>query len=148
MDSTRIGTHDMTADALIATPHGLRDEAPLRVRDFVYAAAIIAAASVLGYFWVMHLWPGKIALLFLAAVLMAGYRLGMWPAMFAALLAYFAYNFFFEEPRFTLTINAEDVFALTTFLIGALLVGGLTGRLSDHTRRLKRALAEMTSLFE
>lgn len=110
--------------------------------------AIVAAATVLGYFWIVHLWPNKIAMLLLAAVLLAGYLLGMWPALFAALLAFFASNFFFEEPRFTLTMNAEDVFALTTFLIGALLVGGLTGRLSDRTRRLKHALIEMTSLFE
>jgi two-component system sensor histidine kinase KdpD len=135
-------------DTQADTTSWLNVEAPLRLRDFVYAAAIAAAATALGYFWILHLWPGKIAMLFLASVLLAGYLLGMWPALFAALLAFLSYNFFFEEPQFTLTINAEDVFALTMLLIGALLVGGLTGRLSDHARRLKRALAEMTSLFE
>ncbi|HST27900.1 MAG TPA: DUF4118 domain-containing protein [Rudaea sp.] len=144
MTSTPVGTRDTQA----APPSWWRGEAPLRARDFFYAAAIIAAATVLGYFWIMHLWPNKIAMLFLAAVLLTGYHFGMWPAISAALLAFLAYNFFFEEPPFTLSIDAEDVFALSTFLVGALLVGGLTGRLSDHTRRLKRALAEMTSLFE
>lgn len=136
--------HDVQAD----TTPWLHVETPLRLRDFVFAAAIVAAATCLGYFWVLHLWPSKIAMLFLATILLAGYRFGMWPAIFAAFLAFLSYNYFFEEPPFTLTIDAEDVFALSMFLIGALLVGGLTGRLSDHARRLKRALAEMTSLFE
>lgn len=129
-------------------PFRLGGETPLRLRDFAFATAIVAAATFLGYFWIVHLWPNKIAMLFLAAVLVTGYRFGMWPAITAAFMAFLSYNFFFEDPPFTLTIDAEDVFALSTFLIGALLVGGLTGRLSDHARRLKLALAEMTSLFE
>ncbi|MBS0571017.1 MAG: DUF4118 domain-containing protein [Proteobacteria bacterium] len=143
-DNTRNTEPDTQPGALV----WLRGETPLRLRDFAYATAIVSAATVLGYFWVLHLWPSKIAMLFLAAVLLTGYLVGMWPAIAAALLAFLSYNYFFEEPPYTLTIDAEDVFALTTFLIGALLVGGLTGRLSDHARRLKRALAEMTSLFE
>ena len=148
MALTPVGVHKMAADAQPDMPPWVRGEAPLRVRDFVFAAAIVAGASCLGYFWVMHVWPSKIAMLFLAAVLLTGYRFGMWPAISAAFLAFLSYNYFFEDPPFTLTIDAEDVFALSTFLIGALLVGGLTGRLSDHTRRLKRALVEVTSLFE
>jgi two-component system sensor histidine kinase KdpD len=139
---------ESASDTRIDAPFRRRGETPLRARDFVYATAIVAAATALGYFWIVHLWPHKIAMLLLAAVLLTGYLLGMWPALFAALLAYFASNFFFEEPRFTLTMNAEDAFALTMLLVGALLVGGLTGRLRDHTRRLKYALMEMTSLFE
>lgn len=126
----------------------LRDETPLRWRDFILATVVIAVTTAFGFYVIHPLWPGKLPLMFFAGVLIAGHRLGMWPALYAALLAFFAFNFFFEEPRYTLTIDAEDVFALVTFLIGALLVGGLTGRLSDHARRLKRALADMTSLFE
>lgn len=125
-----------------------QDRTRLRWRNFVYAAAIIIAATCLGYFWILRLWPNKITLLFLAAVLLSGYALGMWPAIAAAFLAWLAYNLVFEEPRFVLTINAEDAFAFTTFLIGALLVGALTGRLSDQARRLKRALTDVTALFD
>lgn len=137
-----------SSGAQIHTAFRSHGETPLRLSDFLYAAAIVAITTAVGYFWVVHLWPNKIALLFLAAVLLTGYRLGMWPALAAACLAFLCFNFFFEEPLFTLTFDAEDIFALSTFLIGALLVGGLTGNLSDHARRLKRALADMTSLFE
>jgi two-component system sensor histidine kinase KdpD len=148
MASTRDSTHGLAIDAQTDMPPWLRGEAPLRLRDFVYAAMIIAVATGLGHLWIMHLWPSKIAMLFLAAVLLTGYRFGMWPAIAAAFLAFLSYNYFFEEPPYTLTIDAEDVFALTTFLVGALLIGGLTGRLSDHARKLKRALADMTSQYE
>jgi len=141
-------TQARVPDTQATPPSWWRGEAPLRARDFFYAAAIVAGATCVGYFWVLHLWPSKIAMLFLAAILLTGFRFGMWPAIAAAFMAFLSYNYFFEEPPFTLTIDAEDVFALSMFLVGALLVGGLTGRLSDHARRLKRALAEMTSLFE
>ncbi|HZW50255.1 MAG TPA: DUF4118 domain-containing protein, partial [Rudaea sp.] len=88
MALTPVGAHKMAADAQPDMPPWVRGEAPLRVRDFVFAAAIVAGASCLGFFWVMHLWPSKIAMLFLAAVLLTGYRFGMWPAISAAFLAF------------------------------------------------------------
>lgn len=126
----------------IAAPHGPR------VRDFVSALLATLAPTVVSLIWVGTLGARNLSLLFLVSILYVGVRHGMWPALFAALLAFFSYNFFLVEPRFALHIAAADVLAFTTFLIGALLVGGLAGRLSDRAREAKLGLRNIASLFE
>jgi len=122
--------------------------AGLNASHFLYAGLIIVLTSVLGFLWVDIGGLGNVTRLFFAGVLIAGYRLGMWPAVFAAVLAFFSYNYFFEEPRFILAVTARDVRAFTTFLLGGLLIGGLTGHLSDRARQVRKALTSVTTLFE
>lgn len=132
-----------------ATPW-LEVAAPLRpgIRDFAAAFLTVLVPTVIGLIWVERLEARNLSLLFLIAILYVGVRHGMWPALFAALLAFLSYNFFLVAPRFALHIAPADVLAFTTFLIGALLVGGLAGRLSDRAREAKLGLRSIMSLFE
>lgn len=118
------------------------------LRDFTSALITVLVPTLLGLVWVETLEARNLSLLFLVAILYVGVRHGMWPALFAALLAFFSYNFFLVAPRFALHIEPADLLAFTTFLIGALLVGGLSGRLSDRAREAKSGLRSITSLFE
>jgi len=118
------------------------------IRDFTAAFFTVLVPTVIGLLWVERLEARNLSLLFLVGILYVGVRHGMWPALFAALLAFFSYNFFLVAPRFALHIAAADVLAFTTFLIGALLVGGLAGRLSDRAREAKLGLRNIASLFE
>jgi two-component system sensor histidine kinase KdpD len=75
----------------------------------------------------------NLAMLFLLAVLTCALRFGVWSALTAAVLSFFAYNFFFIAPRFTFTIaEPHELFALLVFLIVALVIGGLSGRLREQ----------------
>jgi len=118
------------------------------MRDFASAFFAILVPTAIGLIWVERLEARNLSLLFLVGILYVGVRHGMWPALFAALLAFFSYNFFLVPPRFALHIAPADVLAFTTFLIGALLVGGLAGRLSDRAREAKLGLRSITLLFE
>ncbi|HUA80176.1 MAG TPA: ATP-binding protein [Dyella sp.] len=131
-------------------PPWLEIATPRRPGIVDFAAAFFATLvpTVVGLIWVETLDARNLSLLFLIAILYVGVRHGMWPAIFAALLAFFSYNFFIVSPRFALTIAPGDILAFTTFLIGALLVGGLAGRLSDRAREAKLGLRRITSLFE
>lgn len=119
-----------------------------RFSDFAWAFLLILAPTLVGLVWITTLGTRNLSLLFFVGILYAGIRHGMWPALFAALLAFFSYNFFLVEPRFSFHIAPADILAFTTFLIGALLVGGLAGRLSDRAREAKLGLLNVTSLFE
>jgi two-component system sensor histidine kinase KdpD len=92
--------------------------------------------------------PRNLSLVFFGAVLLVGFLAGLRPALLAALLAFFTYNFFLIEPRFTLHFSPADMLALASFLIGALLVGGLSGRLSDRALDATERLRDLTSLFQ
>ena len=70
-----------------------------------------------------------LAMIFLAAVLISGLVLGLRPALFAAIVAVFSYNFFFLEPRFSMTIgHPGDVLTFIIFIAVASATGWLAGR--------------------
>jgi two-component system, OmpR family, sensor histidine kinase KdpD len=66
---------------------------------------------------------------FLMAVLASAIAWGLWPSLFAAMLATLAYNFFFIPPLYTFTIaDPENAVALFFFFIVAIIVSNLTAR--------------------
>jgi K+-sensing histidine kinase KdpD len=127
----------------------LIDAADLGVRSrYAIAFAIVAAATCGGYFWSQLPDARNLSLVFFGAILLAGAWLGTGPALFAAVLALFCYNFFLIEPRFSLHFAPADLLAFIAFLVGALLVGGLSGRLSERARDATNRLRDLTALFE
>lgn len=129
-------------DSLIVAPEfGMR-------RRYAVACCIVAAATCAGYLWSLLPDARNLSLVFFGAILLSGAWLGTQPALLAAILAFLSYNFFLIEPRFTLHFAPADFLAFAAFLIGALLVGGLAGRLSDRARDATGRLRDLTVLFE
>ncbi|MGE0740378.1 MAG: ATP-binding protein [Hyphomonadaceae bacterium] len=117
-------------------------------RSYVLAAGIVALATCAGHAWSLLPDARNLSLVFFGAILIAGAWLGARPALFAAVLAFLAYNFFLIEPRLSLRFAAADVLAFVTFLVGALLVGALSGRLSDRAREATSRLRDVSVLFD
>ena len=77
-------------------------------------------------------------MVFLLAVLLSAVSFGMWPAIYASVLSFLAYNFFFIEPLYTFTIaEPYELLALVIFLIVAVITSALAGRVRQqaHDRR-------------
>jgi len=90
----------------------------------------------------------RLSMVFLAGVLLAAFWLGSGPAYFAAVLAFFSYNFFLTDPRFSLSFETEDVLTLVVFLAVAMLTGSLTGRVRDQAARAQARARATTALFD
>ena len=72
-----------------------------------------------------------------------------WSAILAAFLSFFAYNFFFIEPIYTLTIaEPHELFALLIFLLVAVLTGGLAGRVREQSDAAARRVVATQSLYD
>lgn len=113
------------------------------------AFAIVMVGCVLAEVAYRTLHTTRLSMIFLGAVLIVAVRLGMGPAIFAALVAFGIYNFYLADPRFTLQIaDAEDFFTLVVFLAVALMSGGLAGRLRDESERAKGRARSLSVLFE
>lgn len=91
----------------------------------------------------------NLSMVFLFAVVACALRFGVWSALAAAVLSFFAFNFFFIEPRYTFTVAApHELFALVIFLVIAMVTGSLAGRLRHQANATRdRALATQT-LFD
>ncbi|NTE83456.1 sensor histidine kinase KdpD [Agrobacterium tumefaciens] len=97
------------------------------IRPYLSSTLFVGLAIVAGIVLDQMLDVRNLALVFLMAVLAAAVRGGLGPALYASLLGAFAFNFFFLEPRYTLTVrDPESVVALLFYLGVALVASNLT----------------------
>jgi len=112
--------------------------------------ACVAVAAALGLLVREAIGVGSISLLFLTAVLVSAVLFGLWPALFACVVATLAYNFLFLPPLYTFTIaDPENVVALFFFAVAAVLVSNLTARVRAQaiTARARARTTEELYLF-
>ena len=111
------------------------------------AVLAVAVAPFCAYA-VDRLFPvASLALLFMIAVVVVASRRGMGPSVLASLLGFLSYDFFFVDPRLTLTVTDRSaLLTLCLFLAASLVMGNLAARLraridaqasiADRTNRL------------
>ena len=93
------------------------------------ALILTAAATAALYFLRDWLETETVALLYLLPVGFSTALWGLWPGIGSAILAFFALNYFFVPPFFTLTvIQPKDLVALAVFLVVAVVISQLLGR--------------------
>jgi two-component system sensor histidine kinase KdpD len=121
----------------------------------IRASAVIAALGAvvlttgLGLYALNWLQPPAISMFFLAAVLLCANRFGTGSALIAAVLSFLAYNFFFIEPTYTLTVaSPHELLALTVFLLVAIITGSLSGRVREQSDAAGRRIFQTQMLFD
>ena len=88
-----------------------------RPSDYLWAALMVAAMTVVGRLALAIIDLGNIALLYLVPVMFAAASFGLRAGLFAGLLSSLAYNFFFLPPTGTLTVsNPENVVSIIVLL--------------------------------
>jgi len=88
------------------------------------------------------------SLVFLAAVLLSAIIGGLGPSIFASLLGLVIYDFFFVEPRLTLTVTKpQDLLSLFVFLLVAVLTSNLTSRVRDQAEAARRRERRTNALY-
>lgn len=109
-----------------------------QLRGYAEALLLVAASTLLGLALAPAWGNSAVDLLYLPAVIGAAMLAGLGPALFAALLAALAYNFFFTAPHFTFWIdNPNDI--VTVVVLFA--VAAVTSQLAASVRNQARIAA-------
>ena len=104
---------------------------------FAWAAAalLVMAITAAGMLAADHVPPRALGMIYLTAVVLAGSFAGLWIALFTAVLAFLAWDFFFLPPVYQLTIGSiDDVIALAVFAAVAVISGSLSSRVRAQAR--------------
>jgi two-component system sensor histidine kinase KdpD len=118
----------------------------LRARPFAFASLVVAAAAATAPV-LQRLPHANLSLLFMTGVLIVAVRHGIWPSIYASVLSFLAFNFFFTSPRYTFKVGAQgDVATLLFFLVVASLTANLAARLRDAMARQEKAMARTEAL--
>ncbi|SDR55897.1 two-component system, OmpR family, sensor histidine kinase KdpD [Rhizobiales bacterium GAS113] len=115
------------------------------VVPFLSVAAAVGIGLVASHYLVLP----NLSMIFLTAVLFCAVSYGAWSAIIAAVLSFLAYNFFFIEPVYTLTVaEPHELFALLIFLLVAVLTGGLAGRVREQSDAAASRVVATQSLYD
>ncbi len=114
-----------------------------------YAAALaIMIAVVLAYHVLLHANPTTVALTFLIGVLLVSTNWGLRPAVFMALIATLAFNYYFLPPIGTLSISdPQNWVALFAFLVTAIIASQLAERARREAQTANERHDEAVRLY-
>ncbi|MBZ9988361.1 sensor histidine kinase KdpD [Mesorhizobium sp. BH1-1-5] len=116
-------------DAPSARVKAAPEQKPFQIWPYLFSTAYVAGALAVSSILDQFLDVRNLASVLLLAVLTAAVTFGLWPALYACFLSALAFNFFFLEPRYTLTIrDPESIVAFTVFLVVAVIASNLTAR--------------------
>lgn len=116
---------------------------------FLYAAVAVAGAVLVGKGVGQMIPAANLSVVFLMAVLFSAVKSGVWPAIFASVLSFLAYNFFFIAPLYTFTIaEPYELLALLVYLVVAFVAATLAGRLREQARISAGRVRAMRRLYE
>ena len=148
-DTTGAAVHVITESAEpAATEQARPPSGPLPWRGHLGALVCVAVAGGAAYVVDRYAQSANLAMIFMLSVLAAGLSFGLGPAVTAAAAAAFVYNFFFLEPRLSLTIgHPADLFTFVVFFVVALTTGWLTGRVRDQSRAVARRASGIAAVL-
>jgi two-component system sensor histidine kinase KdpD len=105
----------------------------LQLPHLVLSAALVALVTAIGEASVPYVRPTHLALMYLLAVLIVSIRLGLWPALFAAVLSVAALDYLFLPPLYSFAVNTpQDALLLSFLSVGAIIASGLASQLREQ----------------
>src|SRR4029077_15153873 len=117
--------------------------------NFLFAAVAVTGALAVGKVLTTLTPIPNLSMVFLLAVLVTAMNVGMWPAIFASVLSFLAYNFFFIPPLYTFTIaEPYELLALVIFLVVAVISSAMAGRVREKARIAAARMRAMRRLYE
>ncbi|MBF0267824.1 MAG: sensor histidine kinase KdpD [Alphaproteobacteria bacterium] len=125
---------------------------PLLPSDWLgMAAALLMVVGATGIGYVIQRWMPvtNVSVVYLVIVLLAAIRFGLKPAILVSFAGFFAFNFFFTEPRFTLTIaDPQNILTVLFFLFAAVIVSNLASRLRAQVDSSRKSAKRTANLYE
>lgn len=116
--------------------------------EYLRSALVVALASLAAGLLKSFLSLPNLSLVFLLGVLLCAVLWGLRASVVASVLSVLAYDFFFVDPVHTFSIaSPQDVLALVTFLIVAIITSNLTGRIRDYAEATRRREARTGALY-
>ncbi|TIX03446.1 MAG: sensor histidine kinase KdpD, partial [Mesorhizobium sp.] len=124
-----ISGNERNAEATSRTVKAADEQWQFEIWPYLKATAYVVGSLAFALLLHQFLDVRNLAIIFLIGVLTSAVTGGLWPALYACLISAIAFNYFFLEPRYTLTIqDPESIVALAVFLVVAVIASNLTAR--------------------
>jgi two-component system sensor histidine kinase KdpD len=143
----------------VVTARGKAPGAPARVKPslrpkleltpFIFSTLAVAVAVAVGHVLTMLTTFPNLSMIFLLAVVFAAVTFGIWPAIYASVLSFLAYNFLFIDPLYTFTVaRPHELLALVVFLGISVVAATLAGRVREQAQVAVERMRATRRLYE
>jgi two-component system, OmpR family, sensor histidine kinase KdpD len=117
-------------------------------RGYLVAFAAVALALGVSFLINWRLGVENVNLVFLTAIVGVAARYGLWPSLFASVIASLCYNFFFLPPIYTFTItDPVNIAAFIFFIIMAVVVSNVAARVRTQALAAVQRARTTESLY-
>jgi len=117
-------------------------------RAYLSSAAIVAAATLIGYLVNPFIALPNLVMLYLLAVVVAALRCGRGPAIVTALLGVLAFDFFLVPPRLSLAASDKEyVLTFAGLAVVGLVISALAARARDQAQVAQRRQVQTSALY-
>jgi two-component system, OmpR family, sensor histidine kinase KdpD len=118
------------------------------IHTYFLSAGAVCLAGVTAKVLQSFLALPNLSMVFLTAVLFSAVTWGLGPSILASILSLLVYDFFFVDPEYTFTVaNPQDILALITFIIVAVLTSNLAARVRNQAEAAKHREARTAALY-
>jgi two-component system, OmpR family, sensor histidine kinase KdpD len=152
--SGNISVHVIAGDAVPGEPiprktvRTAQGTPPFDLRAYLVAFGAVALALGASFLINWRLGVENVNLVFLTAIVGVAARYGLWPSLFASVLASLCYNFFFLPPIYTFTItDPVNIAAFIFFIIMAVVVSNVAARVRTQALAATQRARTTESLY-
>jgi two-component system sensor histidine kinase KdpD len=152
--SGNISVHVIAGDAVPGEPiprktvRAAQGQQPFDLPAYLVALAAVALALGVSFLINWRLGVENVNLVFLTAIVGIAARYGLWPSLFASVIASLCYNFFFLPPIYTFTItDPVNIAAFIFFIIMAAVVSNVAARVRTQALAAMQRARTTESLY-
>ncbi|MBV8754856.1 MAG: sensor histidine kinase KdpD [Hyphomicrobiales bacterium] len=152
--SGNVSVHVIAGDAVPGDPiprktvRTAQGQRPFDFRAYLVALAAVALALGASFLVNWRLGVENVNLVFLTAIVGIAARYGLWPSLFASVIASLCYNFFFLPPIYTFTItDPVNIAAFFFFILMAVVVSNVAARVRTQALAAMQRARTTESLY-
>jgi len=98
----------------------------LNPKDYLLIILMVIAVTLLNLFLQRFINPMSLVFIYLIATIASALLFGTWPSLFSSIVSLLTFDFFFTEPRYSLTMNHPyDIINVVVFFLTSIIIGQL-----------------------
>jgi len=121
----------------------------LNPKDYLLITLMVIAVTLLNFFLQRFINPMSLVFIYLIATIASALLFGTGPSLFSSIISLLTFDFFFTEPRYSLTINhPHDIINVVVFFLTSIIIGQLVKITKRQNLALQLRVKRVTLIEE
>src|SRR4030043_296127 len=118
-------------------------------KDYLLTISMIVAVTLLNFFLQTFVNPMSLGYIYLIATIASALLFGTGPSLFSSIISLFTFDFFFTEPRYSLTMHhPHDIINVVVFFLTSIIIGQLVKKTKKQNFLLQLRVRRITLIEE